>query len=127
MPYKIKKRPLSPFMIPRYYSPQMTSVMSILHRMTGAANAIGLLLFSWWLMAAAGGIDSYNYFIAFITSYFGLFLLFGWTVSVVYHMCNGIRHLIWDTGKLFKIENAYKAGYIVLAMTALLTLLIWIS
>lgn len=124
MASKTTKRPLSPHL--QVYKPQMTSVMSILHRMTGAANAIGLLLFSWWLMAAAGGFDSYNYFIAFITSPFGLFLLFGWTVSVAFHLCNGIRHLIWDTGKLFEIKNAYRAGYIVLGATVILTILIWV-
>lgn len=124
MASKASKRPLSPHL--QVYKPQMTSVMSIMHRVTGAGNTIGLLLFSWWLISAASGIDSYANFMSFMTSVFGLFLLFGWTVSVFYHMCNGVRHLFWDTGKLFKIENAYKAGYIVLAMTALLTLAVWV-
>ncbi len=121
---KTSKRPLSPHL--QVYKPQMTSVMSILHRVTGAGNAVGLLLFSWWLIAAASGIDAYSYFMAFMTSGFGMFLLFGWTASVFYHMCNGIRHLIWDSGNMFKIKNAYTAGYIVLTMTVILTLAVWI-
>jgi succinate dehydrogenase / fumarate reductase cytochrome b subunit len=124
MSAKTSKRPLSPHL--QVYKPQMTSVMSILHRITGAGNTVGLLLFSWWLIAAASGTDAYADFIGFITSGFGMFLLFGWTASVCYHMCNGIRHLFWDSGYLFKIQNAYKAGYAVLAVAAILTLLIWI-
>ena len=125
MTSKTSKRPLSPHL--QVYKPQMTSMMSILHRITGAGNMVGLLLFSWWLISAASGFDSYATFISFMTSGFGLFLLFGWTLSVFYHMCNGIRHLFWDTGRLFKIENAYKAGYVVLAMTVILTLAVWIT
>jgi succinate dehydrogenase / fumarate reductase cytochrome b subunit len=101
--------------------------MSILHRMTGAANGVGLLIFSWWLLAAASGPAAYETFIHFITSPLGYFLLFGWSVSVFYHLCNGIRHLIWDAGYLFKIENAYRAGYVVLTVTAILTALVWLT
>lgn len=122
---KTRQRPLSPHL--QVYKPQLTSVMSILHRMTGAANAIGLVLFAWWLMAAASGAPSYETFINFITSPFGYLLLFGWSISILYHLCNGIRHLIWDTGHLFKIENAYRAGYIVLSVTVILTALVWLT
>ena len=123
MSSKISKRPLSPHL--QVYKPQLTSVMSIFHRFTGIGNMIGLFLFSWWLISASYGIAAYSDFIDFVTSGFGQFLLFGWTVSVFYHMFNGIRHLFWDSGKLFKIENAYKAGYVVLAATIISTLIIW--
>lgn len=122
---KLSKRPISPHL--QVYKPQLTSVMSILHRITGMANVVGLLLFSWWLISAASGVEAYSHFVEFITSGFGKFLLFGWTVAVMYHLFNGIRHLVWDTGRCLKIEQAYRAGYLVLAATFLATLLIWLS
>ncbi len=125
MSSKTSKRPLSPHL--QVYKPQLTSMMSILHRMTGIANTIGLLLFAWWMIAAASGIESYATFTSFMTSGLGMFLLFGWTASVFYHLCNGMRHLFWDSGRLFKLKNAYMAGYIVLIASALLTLIVWIS
>jgi succinate dehydrogenase / fumarate reductase cytochrome b subunit len=122
-----KKRPLSPFMIPHFYKLQMTSGLSILHRMTGMANTIGLLLFAWWMIAAVSGPDAYAQFIDFITSPFGYVLLFGWTLSVTYHMCNGVRHLIWDTGAMLTIKKAQTAGMIVLGLTIILTALFWLT
>ena len=120
-----KNRPLSPHL--QVYKPQMTSMLSILHRMTGIANTIGLLLFSWWLLAAVSGAETYGIFITFVTSPLGLLMLFGWTFSVLYHMCNGIRHLIWDTGHLFTMTNATKAGYLVLLTALILTALVWVT
>lgn len=121
----VKNRPLSPHL--QVYKPQMTSMLSILHRATGAANTIGLLFVTWWLIAAASGAGTYSIFTDFITSPLGYFMLFGWTFSVIYHMCNGVRHLIWDTGRLFKIQDATKAGYIVLTVSLIITTLIWIT
>lgn len=118
-----RPRPLSPHL--QVYKPQMTSVLSILHRMTGVALTVGLLMFAWWIVAAAYGEMAYNQFSAFARSELGLFLLFGFSVSFFYHFANGIRHLIWDAGYLFKIKNAYMAGYFVLFFTAACTAATW--
>lgn len=118
-----RARPLSPHL--QVYKPQMTSVLSILHRMCGVALSVGTLLVVCVLMAAASGEQSYNLVMGFVESPLGLFMVFGWSVALFYHLCNGIRHLIWDTGRLFKIEHAYRAGYVVLAMTVLLTASVW--
>ncbi len=117
------KRPLSPHL--QVYKPQMTSVMSILHRATGVALAVGLLMVAWWLIAAATGEEAYNTARDFAASPLGLIMIFGWSVAMFYHMCNGIRHLFWDFGYLFKLKNAYTAGYIVLVATAVLTAGAW--
>lgn len=118
------RRPLSPHL--QIYKPQLTSIMSILHRATGYALAIGTIMVVWWLVAAATGEGAYNTAMGFAESWFGTLLIFGWSFALFYHLCNGIRHLLWDMGYLFKIENAYKAGYVVLAASVLLTLSAWI-
>lgn len=117
------KRPLSPHL--QVYKPQMTSVLSIFHRMAGVALAIGTLMVAWWLIAAATSEEAYNTAQAFAGSKIGTLMIFGWSVALFYHLSNGVRHLIWDTGRLFKIENAYKAGYCVLAATVILTGITW--
>lgn len=118
-----KKRPLSPHL--QVYKPQMTSVTSILHRATGVGLTVGLIMFAWWLVAAAIGPEAYGTFMSFAGSTIGKVLLFGWTLAFYYHLANGIRHLTWDAGLLFKIENAYKAGYAVLLFTAVMTGVTW--
>lgn len=118
-----KARPLSPHL--QVYKPQMTSVMSILHRATGAALSIGLIMFTWWLVAAAIGPEAYGVFADFAGSTIGLLMLFGWTAAFFYHLSNGIRHLIWDTGHLFKLKNAFAAGYFVLFTATALTGVTW--
>lgn len=82
---------------------------------------------AWWLIAAATSEAAFNVVRDFSTSPLGLIMMFGWSVALFYHTCNGIRHFLWDLGYLFKIENAYKAGYIVLLITAALTALAWFS
>lgn len=117
------KRPLSPHL--QIYKPQLTSVMSILHRLCGAALAVGLVLVVWLLLAAATGESAYDQVIAFCNTMLGKAMLFGWSVALFYHLSNGIRHLFWDTGRLFDLDNAYRAGYLVLASTVILTGLTW--
>ncbi len=118
-------RPLSPHL--QVYKPQLTSGMSIFHRVTGAALAVGTLLVVYLLVAAGTGQNAYNTAMALITCPLGIAAMFGWTWALFYHMCNGIRHLFWDMGYLFKLENAYKAGYLVLAASFVLTALTWYS
>lgn len=117
------ERPLSPHL--QIYKPQLTSVMSITHRFTGAALAIGTALVAWLLIAAAAGPGAYETVIAFCNTLIGRLMLFGWTAALYYHLCNGVRHLIWDTGRLFKLKDVYRAGYAVLFAAAVLTLLTW--
>lgn len=117
------ERPLSPHL--QVYRPQMTTILSITHRAAGVALTYGLFLVVWMLVAAASGAEAYGVYHDFVTSPLGKFLLIGWSVAFFYHLCNGIRHMFWDMGYLFKISNAFKAGYLVLAMTVVLTSLFW--
>jgi succinate dehydrogenase / fumarate reductase cytochrome b subunit len=90
-----RSRPLSPHL--QIYKPALTMVMSIVHRITGAALYAGTLLLAWWLIAAASGPNAYANFEWFIGSLIGRLILFGYTWALMHHMLGGIRHLIWDT------------------------------
>jgi succinate dehydrogenase / fumarate reductase cytochrome b subunit len=92
-------RPLSPHL--QIYKPMLTMMMSIVHRITGAALFFGTLLLAWWLLAAASGAAAYNTFQWVIESWIGLLVLFGYTWALIHHMLGGIKHLIWDTGRGF--------------------------
>ncbi len=119
------ERPLSPHL--QVYTPQLTSILSIMHRITGVALGVGTLLLVYWLAAAAGGEDSYAAAQDFIGSFFGRLLLFGWTVALYYHLANGIRHLFWDAGYGYELPTVYRSGWIVVAATAASTMLSWIA
>ena len=121
------ERPLSPFMFPTWYRFQITSALSILHRLTGIALAVGSILLAWWLIAVAAGGQVFAATHAFIASPIGVLLLFLWSVAFFYHLCNGIRHLAWDAGYGFDIRTAHLSGYAVLAATVVLTLISWLS
>lgn len=116
-------RPLSPHL--QIYQWQLTAVMSILHRGTGAVLAIGILPFVYWLMAIAGGEASYSQAHSLLAHPVGLLMLFGWTFALFYHLCNGIRHLMWDAGWGFDIKTVYQTGYIVWVVSLLLTCAVW--
>lgn len=118
-------RPLSPHL--QVYRPQLTSMLSILHRITGVALAVGTLLLVYWLAAAAGGPESYAAAQGFIGSFFGRLLLFGWTIALFYHLANGIRHLFWDAGYGFELPTVYRSGQAVVIATAVLTVVSWIA
>ena len=109
------ERPLSPFMFPTWYRFQITSVLSILHRLTGVALAVGSILLAWCLVAVAAGGELFAATHAFIASPIGVLLLFGWSVAFFYHLCSGIWHLAWDAGYGFEIREAYSSGHAVLA------------
>jgi succinate dehydrogenase cytochrome b subunit len=121
------ERPLSPFMFPTWYRFQITSALSILHRLTGIALAVGSILLAWWLVAVAAGGEVFAATHAFIASPIGVLLLFFWSMAFFYHLCNGIRHLAWDAGWGFEIRTAHLTGYAVLAATGVLTVLAWLS
>ena len=115
------ERPLSPFMFPIWYRFQITSALSILHRLTGIALALGSILLVWWLITVAAGGELFAATHTLLISPIGLVLLFGWSIAFFYHLCNGVRHLAWDVGYGFEIKSATRSGYIVLAATVLLT------
>ena len=117
-------RPLSPHL--QIYKPQITSVLSILHRFTGLALVLGTLLLVWWLAAAAAGAEPYATVQAAIGSWIGRLLLFGWTFALFYHLCNGIRHLFWDAGRGFELPAVYASGWAVVIASTVLTLAAWI-
>lgn len=118
-------RPLSPHI--QIYKPQLTSVLSITHRATGIFLAIGTLLLAYWLMATAYGPDAHARVQNFFGSAIGLILLFLWTWSLFYHLCNGIRHLFWDAGYGFDLASVYKSGWTVLIASVILTVVCWIA
>jgi succinate dehydrogenase / fumarate reductase cytochrome b subunit len=115
-----KNRPISPHL--QIYSPQITSTLSILHRLTGIGLAIGSLMLAWWLIAAASGPESFAIAQDFIGSIIGRTLLLAFTAATFYHLCNGIRHLFWDVGMGFDIQTATRNGWLVVIVAAVLTL-----
>jgi succinate dehydrogenase / fumarate reductase cytochrome b subunit len=122
---KLVRRPLSPHL--QAYRPQITSVLSIMHRITGCGLAIGTLLMVWWLVGAATSPQAYATVAGFIASPIGLLLLFGWTVALFYHFLNGIRHLAWDAGFGFELPMVHSTGWAVVIGTAVLTVLAWVA
>lgn len=117
-------RPLSPFMIGPYYRPQLTSITSILTRITGNGLIVPALLIVWWFLAAAMGPEAFATANGFLTSWFGDIVMTASLWAMWYHFCAGLRHLWWDnTGKGFDIPTAYKLGYAVIAGSFVLTIL----
>lgn len=116
-------RPLSPNI--QIYRPQLTSVLSITHRLTGVALTFGSLLIVAWLIAGAAGPAAYHELLGFIRSWIGLFLLFGWTFSIFFHLCNGVRHLFWDAGLGFELRTIYLSGWSAVAASIILTGSLW--
>lgn len=117
------QRPLSPHL--QVYKPQLTSTLSIAHRITGVVLSIAAFGIAWWLVALAAGGDTYATFVASADSLLGRLALFAVTLALMYHLCNGIRHLFWDAGKGLDIDTAYKTGYTVIAVALLLSIAIW--
>jgi succinate dehydrogenase / fumarate reductase cytochrome b subunit len=118
-------RPLSPHL--GIYRPQLTSMLSILHRITGAALAFGTILLVAWLWSAAYSPACFAEIHRFFTGIFGRLLLIGWTFAFYFHFWNGIRHLCWDMGKGLSIPVAYRTGWIVLIASLAFTVITWIN
>lgn len=118
-----RARPLSPHL--QVYKPQITSVMSITHRATGIALAVGTLLLTAWIVLVAVGPEAYAGFAGFLGSWLGRLLLLGWSVALFYHLLNGIRHLFWDAGYGFELPTMQTTGYAVLIGTVVLTVIAW--
>jgi len=120
-----RERPLSPHL--QVYRWQITMTMSILHRATGVGLVLGALGLVWWLLAVAAGGGRYDRVMTFVASPFGLFLLAGFSLALVYHLLNGIRHLLWDAGWGFDIPDVYRSGWAVTVLTVVLTAAIWLA
>jgi succinate dehydrogenase / fumarate reductase cytochrome b subunit len=119
------QRPLSPHL--QVYRPQITSVLSILHRIAGVVLALGIVPLVYWLSAVAGGEEAYARAFATLSSGFGQLLLFGWILAFSYHLLNGIRHLFWDAGLGFELRQVYASGWAVVAGAAVVTVLVWLA
>lgn len=118
-------RPLSPHL--QIYRWQITSVLSILHRLTGLALSVGTPLLVWWLVALASGPDAFATAQAFVGSWLGRLLLLGWSFSLFFHLANGIRHLFWDAGYGFEIKTTTASGWAVVVTSVALTVIAWIA
>ena len=119
------KRPLSPHL--QIYRPQITSILSIMNRLTGIAISFGTLLLVWWLVAASIGPEAFARVQSFAGSWFGVLLLFGWTVALFYHFFGGLRHLSWDNGAGFSLEATHASGWAAIAATAVCSVLTWVA
>ena len=118
-----RTRPLSPHL--QVYRPQMTSVMSILHRAAGVVLTTGTLIMAAWLVSLALGKEAYDVVVIVIGHPLGQFVLFGYSVALIYHALNGVRHLGWDLGFGLTIPQVYRNGQIVLFLTVVLTMGLW--
>lgn len=122
---RLKPRPLSPHL--QIYKPIPTMVMSIAHRITGGALYFGTLIVAWWITAAAGSEDYYNFVSGIIGSWLGQLILFGYTWALMFHMLGGIRHFVWDTASYMEKHTATKLAWATLIGSIVLTILIWIA
>ena len=118
-------RPLSPHL--QVYRWQITMVMSILHRISGVILTVGAFGLAWWLLALAEGGEHYSRAAAVVASPFGLLLLFGFSLALVYHLLNGLRHLLWDMGWGFEISDTNRSGWAVAVLTVAFTAAIWFA
>jgi succinate dehydrogenase / fumarate reductase cytochrome b subunit len=117
-------RPLSPHL--QIYRPQITSVLSILHRITGFALSVGLLLLAGLIISAAFGQQSFDLVRGQMGTWYGYILLMGWSWAFYYHLCNGIRHLFWDMGKGFELSTVTTSGWAVVLASLTMTVVTWV-
>ncbi|MFP4276178.1 MAG: succinate dehydrogenase, cytochrome b556 subunit [Wenzhouxiangella sp.] len=116
-------RPLSPHL--QVYRPQLTSVLSISHRISGVLLSAGLILVIAWLLALAAGPERFAAFGEILASVPALIIMLVWTAALFYHLLNGIRHLLWDAGWLLDLRGAYASGWTVVGVATALTLISW--
>jgi succinate dehydrogenase / fumarate reductase cytochrome b subunit len=119
-----RQRPLSPHL--QVYRWQITMTMSILHRASGMVLVAGAFGLAWWLMAVAAGGEAHARAAECLASPLGLLALFGFSLALMYHLFNGVRHLLWDFGWGFEIPEVYRSGYAVAILTVVMTAAIWL-
>lgn len=115
--------PLSPHLT--VYKWQITMILSIGHRATGVFLSLGLILLSCWLLAIASGPQAYANITSHINNWYGQLVLVLFSFSLYLHLCNGIRHLFWDTGLGFQIKTFHNSGYAVIIASLILTIITW--
>ena len=118
----INQRPVSPHI--QIYRPQLPSILSILHRVTGLFLILGLVVVSSWLVCVALGEEFFQMFNSIGSTLIGKILTLGLVFSLVYHSFNGIRHLVWDYGYGFELRTVYVTGGIVILLSIFVTLII---
>jgi succinate dehydrogenase / fumarate reductase cytochrome b subunit len=118
------KNPLSPHL--QIYRWQISSLLSITHRITGILNLLGLIFISAWISSAGIGENLFEYFLVFLKSFIGKFILIGFTWSISYHLLSGIRHFFWDLGYGYEIKTVNISGVIVIISSLLLTVFLWL-
>lgn len=118
-------RPLSPHL--QVYKWPVTMLTSILHRITGVGSALGLILITIWLAFTASGEMGWHQINGFFGNALIVFILFLWSAALIYHLCNGIRHLAWDIGKGFEKAAAKKSAYVVFIATGVITVALWVA
>ena len=114
-------RPLSPHLT--VYKPQITSVLSIFHRITGAGLSVGTVLVVLWLASVAAGEDAFNDFKNVLNNPLTLFILIASLWALWYHFCTGLRHLYWDMGYGYNLRSVAISGWVAVSGSVLLTLL----
>jgi succinate dehydrogenase / fumarate reductase cytochrome b subunit len=124
-PTTTRPRPLSPNI--QIYRPQLTSVLSILHRITGVFLIACAVVLVVWLVAAASGPQAYDAVQVAIGSRVGRIVLFAATFAFFLHLCGGIRHLIWDTVHGFELRSIYISGWSVVVVSVVLTVAAWVA
>ena len=117
-------RPLSPHL--QVYRPQLTSVLSILHRMTGIFLLLGIMILSGWIISLSVGPSIFSSYQELLDTVFVKVCLVGLSFSMIYHILNGIRHLLWDVGWGLELKHVYVTGWIVISLSSLLTIALWI-
>ena len=118
------KNPLSPHL--QIYRWQISSLLSITHRISGIINLLALILIFFWLIFLSLGENNYQSFLLIINSFIGKFILIGFTWSMSFHLLSGIRHLVWDLGYGFEIKTANITGVIVIISSLALTIIFWL-
>ncbi|MEL6681499.1 MAG: succinate dehydrogenase, cytochrome b556 subunit [Pseudomonadota bacterium] len=113
-------RPLSPHLT--IYRPQWTSMTSILVRITGNAMIVAGLMIVWWFVAAASGPEAFATANGFVTSWFGDLVMFFSVLGLWYHTLGGLRHLVWDSGRMLDVEKSELAGQMMMVVSVLLTI-----
>ena len=118
------KNPLSPHL--QIYRWHVSSLLSITHRISGVINLLALILIFFWLLVLSLGKNNYELFLLMNNSFFGKFILIGFTWSMSFHILSGIRHLAWDLGFGFEIKTANISGIAVIISSLIITIIFWL-
>ena len=117
------KRPMSPHL--QIYKLPLTAKLSVLHRGTGVVLTLGLVLLAIVVASAASGESAWASMRWLLSSWLGSLVLIGFTASLYYHFCNGIRHLFWDMDKGLDLKTAKKSALWVIIASIALTVFTW--